>query len=155
MRTRLWFGSIICVLGVIPGWVVGALLGLLFIFFNFDMTKHPDFLYLRQWFGLEAPGVVWGWIYVRGVPVFIQGLIAGAVAIVITKRVYLGNRLDAVAIIAGTVYLVPLAALMALVLISAGLVWDNLHDILQWLGLAFGLLTTAQSFPSRIKRQWI
>ena len=155
MRNSLWFGSIVCVLAVIPGWLVGALLGILFYFFNADNVANSDFLFLRSLFGLQMPGEVWSWIFARGIPVFIQGAVAGTVAIAVTKKAYLGDRLDIAAIIASVIYLLPLLALAGFVFLRIGLEWDNLHDALQWLGLALGLLLSAQSFPTRIKRQWV
>src|SRR5450759_401726 len=122
MRKQIWFGVLVCIVAVIPGFIVGAIPALIFLFFRIgDMGSNPDFLMMREWFGLETPGVIWGWIFMKGIPALIQGGIAGTVAIYITHKIYLGNQLEIAAFTATALYAGILVAISLFVMITQGL----------------------------------
>jgi hypothetical protein len=151
MRKQIWFGILVCVLAVIPGFVVGAIPAFLFVIFNVgDLGSNPDFLMLRSFFGLETPGIVWGWIFTQGIPALIQGGIAGSVAIYITHKLYTGNQLEIAAFTATALYAGMLLALTLFVMMTHGLEFDNIHDLLQIVGLGAGLISGAYALPARV-----
>jgi hypothetical protein len=61
MREQTWFATIVCVIAVIPGFIVGGLLKMLMYAFG-GWANGSDFLYLHAIFGLETPGQVYEWI---------------------------------------------------------------------------------------------
>lgn len=153
MRKQLWFGIVVCIVAVIPGFVIGAIPALLFELFNIrDIESAPDFLWIRSLFGVETPGAIYHWILSQGVPAIIQGLIAGTVAIYITHRVYKGNKLEIPAFTATALYVGLLLALTLFVMLTQGLQFDNIHDFLQIGSLGAGLISGAYAFEARVSR---
>src|SRR5262249_59725185 len=79
MRKQLWLACVVCALGVLPGFIAGAVAGTIYRFSAASMIgAEPDFYFVRTLFGFEAPGAILKWIVFEAFPAAISGGVAGA-----------------------------------------------------------------------------
>lgn len=102
MRKQTWFGCVICVLSMIPGYLVGGLAAIIYrVTTGLEVGDDPDFYFMRTLFGIETPGKIVGWVFYSAFPAFVRGAAAGAVAMLITSYIYKGVRFDLAAFVTG------------------------------------------------------
>jgi hypothetical protein len=105
MRKQTWFACMVCVLAVLPGFVVG---GLAAIFYRAMMASEfgsePDFYFMRALFGFEAPGKILEWVLFSAFPTFVRGAAAGGIAVILTYYAYKGTRQDLAIFVTGGLY---------------------------------------------------
>lgn len=149
MRQKLWFACVACALAVLPGLVVGAVASLIVGFFNMlQFSPDTDFLYLKTLFGIEAPGVLINWVLFRLFPIAVQGGIAGAFAVWLTAKVYLGERLDFAAYMTGALYTGIVIALTIVLLVVRPWIEATLgaaDEVSRLVGLWIGIALSVES----------
>src|SRR3954464_9252086 len=103
MREQTWFATVVCVVGVIPGFIVGALMKILMYVFG-GWANGSDFLYLHALFGIETPGMVYEWIFAHAIPSLFQAIIGGFVAVWIMEKIAKGANYNLAATVTGALY---------------------------------------------------
>ena len=104
MRKQTWFACVVCVVAVLPGYVVGTIAAILYRLINGEgVDSTPDFLMLRTFFGVETPGQIVHWIWFYGLPLTIQGAVAGGIALFITEKVCNDANYEIAAYVAGAI----------------------------------------------------
>jgi hypothetical protein len=147
MREQTWFATIVCVIAVIPGFIVGGLLKILMYVFG-GWANGSDFLYLHAIFGIETPGQVYEWIFAQAIPSGFQALAAGFVAVWIMEKIAKGAHHTLAATITGALYTGFLICLVVIGLAQMGITSDMLLSICQGIGLWIGLGSAAASLPA-------
>jgi hypothetical protein len=93
MRKQIWFGCVVCVAAVVPGFLVGGLAAILYKWTTISwLGSEPDVYFMRTLFGIETPGKILGWVVYSAFPTFVRGAVAGAVAAFLTNYAYKGPR---------------------------------------------------------------
>jgi len=80
VRQYTWFATVVCVIAVIPGFVVGAIFKMVMVVVG-DLAEDSDFLYLHALFGFEKPRMIYNWVFAHAIPSFAQAGIAGFCAV--------------------------------------------------------------------------
>lgn len=146
-RRATWLAIIICVLlVVIPGLLVGAIGSYVYKFsIAWSVGSDPDFFMLRTFFGIATPGLIIKWLMYEGFPSAIHGGVAGALAVLLTDRVYKGANLPIVAYATGTLFTGILLVILGLSVVLKGFDAQVIASIFQLVGLWCGLLSVAAS----------
>jgi hypothetical protein len=151
MLRQTWFACIICVLGVLPGLIAGALAGILYRAFNASyLGGEPDFFMLRTLFGIEAPSKFVGWLFNGAFPAAIHGGFAGAVAMWLTGIICKGARYDTAAWVTGGLYSGVVIVIVILSLIIQGPNVGAVEFICQLIGLWLGLTMVLETLPRHV-----
>jgi hypothetical protein len=147
MREKTWFATIVCILAVIPGFIIGALFKALMYVFG-GWAEGSDFLYLHAIFGLETPSAVYHWIFGEAIPNGVQGIVAGYVAVWIMEKIAKGANYSSAAMITGALYMGFLICLVAITLPKLGVTSGLLLGIIQIVGIWIGLASAAATLPA-------
>lgn len=148
MRRQTWFTCIICVLGTLPGFIIGGIFKIFFgVFGGWAEAENSDFLFLHALFGIDAPGQLYSWIFARAIPAAFQSAVAGFVAIYATEKICRGAKIELAAHITGALYTGALIAGVILELMMHGPVSEMLLAAVQAAGLWIGLSSAVASLP--------
>jgi hypothetical protein len=147
MRQQTWFAVIVCIIAVIPGFIVGALAKALMQVLG-GWAENSDFLYLRALFDFETPGALYNFIFAGAVPNGMQGLTAGFVAVWIVEKVAKGANYGLSATITGALYTGFLLCLIVITLAKLGITQEMLLSICQGVRLWIGLASAAAGLPA-------
>ena len=149
MRENTWFATAVCVIAVIPGFVVGAIFKILMVMVG-DLAEDSDFLYLHALFGFEKPGVIYNWVFAHAIPSFAQAGIAGFCAVWAMEKIARGANHHLAAMITGGLYTGIVVCLFILTIATAARVTsDSLLSIVQCTGLWIGLESAAATLARR------
>lgn len=155
MRKQTWFAIVVCVLGIVPGFIGGALLSVLYkAWIMSDWGYNPDVLWLRTLFGFEAPGQVLRWLLFSAIPEWVHGVAAGLIAVWITWAAYTGSRLELAAYVTAALFGGALITLLAIALIMMGPTMAELDSTIQIVGLALGLAMGVHHFAEGSPHQY-
>ncbi len=146
MIEQTWFATVVCVIAVIPGFIVGGLMKMLTYVFG-GWANGSDFLYLRAIFGIETPGEIYEWIFAHAIPSGLQALVAGFVAVWVMEKIARGAHYALAATITGALYTGFLICLVVIGFAQVGITGDMLLGICQGIGLWIGLGSAAASLP--------
>jgi len=147
MRQQTWFAVIVCALGVLPGFIVGALLkALMYVLGGWAETS--DFLYLHALFGFETPSMIYHWIFGEALPNFFQALIAGFVAVWLMEKIAKGANYLTAATITGALYTGFVLCLIVISLVTVGMTNAMVLATIQCVGIWCGLESAAVSLPA-------
>ena len=116
------------------------------------MGPNPDFLFLRAWFGLDAPGKLYEFIVRAGIPQFVQGLIGGAGALFLTSRVFRNANLKVVALATAGFYIALTLLSAAIEIQKEGLTILVGAAVCQTIGVSFGLLAMLLDTQKRLAK---
>ena len=149
MRQYTWFATVVCVIAVIPGFVVGAIFKMVMVVVG-DWAEDSDFLYLHALLVLEKPRVIYNWVFAHAIPSFAQAGIAGFCAVWAMKKIARGANYHLAAIITGGLYTGIVVCLFILTIATAARVTsDSLLSIVQCTGLWIGLESAAATLARR------
>jgi hypothetical protein len=151
MRKQAWLAIIICILGLVPGLLFGAVAAYLYrLSTAWHVGYNPDFMMLRTIFGIEWPGMILQWILFQGIPSGVHGFVAGAMAVFITSTICKGAPIDLAAYATGTLVTGVFLVFLFLGWMSHATIMDVTlaEAVLQIVGLWCGLIGTASSVRS-------
>jgi|tagenome__1003787_1003787.scaffolds.fasta_scaffold20956567_2 hypothetical protein len=146
MRKQIWFGILVCVLSIIPGFAIGGIAALIYKFFTgYQVGFEPDFFGMRTFFGIETPGAIIQWLFFSAFPAGVQGGVAGAIGMFITSKVYKGPNIEIAAYTAGALYTGALLVLLLLAVAVNGWKLLYIEAVVQLIGLWAGLVVSLES----------
>ena len=155
MRKQLWLACVVCALGVLPGFIAGAVAGTIYRFSAASMIgAEPDFYFVRTLFGFEAPGAILKWIVFEAFPAAISGGVAGAIAVKLTEVICKGARYEIAAYVTGGLYTGLVIMLGGLTLAISGVDLENVsstaRNLCLVIGLWLGLFMMLEALPSPV-----
>jgi len=127
MRKRTWVATVVCVLAVLPGLMVGALAA-----YGYHLLAGPEAGY--------SPDFLLQWIYLTAIPIIIHGGLAGAFAVFVTRWICKGARYDLAAYATGALYSALVLILLVCVVRMLGVTKDAVGTVVQIAGLWIGLI---------------
>jgi hypothetical protein len=147
MRQQTWFAVIVCTIGVLPGFIVGAFLkAIMYVFGGWAETS--DFLYLHALFGFETPGMIYHWIFGEALPNFFQALTGGFVAVWLMEKIAKGANYHTAATITGALYTGFVLCLIVISLVTVGMTGAMVLSTIQCVGIWCGLESAAVTLPA-------
>jgi hypothetical protein len=153
MRKQTWFGCVVCVLSLIPGYLAGGLAALIFhVSTQFEVGSEPDFYFMRTLFGIEAPGKVVGWILYTAMTAFIRGVATGAVTVLITNYIYKGARIDLAAFVTAGILTGVAAISIFISYMTKGLNPSMLAIVIETVGIWVGFVSVVEHLQKAAKK---
>jgi hypothetical protein len=141
-----WFAVIVCVIAVIPGIIVGAVVSFVYRMFVVQ-GPAPDPFGLHFLFGIDTISKILSWVfywifYVEMAAV-LRGGIAGAVSVGLTIVICRGANIAKAAFITGALYTGLIALVFFGGLFTIGITRDAVVSVFELVGLWVGLILVA------------
>ena len=149
MRKQIWFACLVCGSAVVPGFLIGGLVVILYKLMTIAaLGSDLDFHFLHMLFGIETPGKILGWVLYSAFPAFIRGWAAGSIAALLTHYAYKGPRLNLAAFVTGGVYtgIAAMSELLCYVMYGPDL--KMVLIVIEAVGLWVGLRSVVDSFST-------
>lgn len=148
-----WLAAFGCTILVLPSFLLGGVVSYIYrAFIVHEVGQDPDYFLLRTLFGFELPARLVQWFLFSALPGFVQGAIAGALAIFLTRLFAQPTNIRYAAYFTGIFYSIILLLLVIMSLATIGVTANGVAASVQLAGLWVGLLTLVQATPTEPTR---